>query len=549
MSPTFLSLWIALSLLSERLPTFELLANDESILKKADLGTDSASLLAFLQKRSLSDEERPRVKALIQQLGSQVYREREQALSELTRRGPVVAEMLREATKSDDLEIARRAEKILARIKEQDVPVKALPAAVRLLAHRRPTEAVATLLAYLPFADNDAVAEEVRAALLRLSSDNGKPHPILVAGLTDKLPFRRAASGEALCKLPGQETAVRKLLADTDAFVRLRVALALTYARDKEAVPVLIDALPQVPAHHAWQAEEVLYRLAEDKSPPGVVLGNDEAGRKKFRDAWQAWWKENGAGIDLAKLREAPTLHGYTIVVLLEIGRIMELGPQNQVRWQIDNLIFPLDIQYLPEGRILIAEYHAGRVTERTIKGEILWQKRFTNAQVAQRLQSGNTFMCSDTRLLEIDMNGTEVFGFTMPNGERIMKAMKLPSGEIACLTDAARIVRFDTTGKELHSFPVPIGTRLFGGRIHMLPSGRVLVPHNGENKVVEYDARGKPVWEINVIQPVAAVRLPNGNTLVTSFLNDRGAVEYNRLGQEVWSYRTNTKVTRAIRR
>jgi hypothetical protein len=108
--------------------------------------------------------------------------------------------------------------------------------------------------------------------------------------------------------------------------------------------------------------------------------------------------------------------------------------------------------------------------------------------------------------------------------------------------------VRLDARGRELASFPVTLGTKLFGGRIHMLPDGHVLVPHNFENKVAEYDAGGKEVWKVTVDQPVAAVRLPNGNTLVTTMMQNR-AVEFDRNGREVWEYRTTTRVTRAYRR
>lgn len=84
-----------------------------------------------------------------------------------------------------------------------------------------------------------------------------------------------------------------------------------------------------------------------------------------------------------------------------------------------------------------------------------------------------------------------------------------------------------------------------------MLPNGRVLVPHNGEGKVVEYDSRGKIVWEVPFAQPIAAMRLPNGNTLITSMDPDVGAIEVDRAGAEVWTYRdpSSTRVTRAIRR
>ena len=45
------------------------------------------------------------------------------------------------------------------------------------------------------------------------------------------------------------------------------------------------------------------------------------------------------------------------------------------------------------------------------------------------------------------------------------------------------------------------------------------------------------------------ALRLPDGNTLVTSMNPEVGAVELDRAGNEVWSYRAGTRVTRALRR
>jgi hypothetical protein len=82
-----------------------------------------------------------------------------------------------------------------------------------------------------------------------------------------------------------------------------------------------------------------------------------------------------------------------------------------------------------------------------------------------------------------------------------------------------------------------------------MLSNGHVLVPCNLENKVLEYNGAGKVVWEVNVDQPIAATRLPNGNTLITSMLPNRGAIEVDRTGTVVWQYLSNTRVTRALRR
>ncbi len=525
----------------------------EKLLERAGLKTDADSLLAFFRKRTLADRDRPQVVELVKQLGSSSYRIREHAMNELVAKGPVANEFLRAALDASDLEIARRVERCLQRIAERDVPPGAPAAAVRVLADRKPKEAVAVVLAYLPFADNDAVIEESRELLAQLGMPDGKLHPLLVEALTDAHAARRAVAGETLCKvaLKEQKAAITKLLDDRDAQVRFRVARALVAtARDKTALPTLIATIPDLPLNLAWQAEDFLLRVAAAQQPPAVALGNDPASRAKCRDAWQAWWKTKGDKVDLAKLEDVPKTLGYTMVVLLDQGRIVELDAENQPRWQMDNLVFPLDAQLIGDDRLLVAEYHANRVSERDLKGQIKWQRQVVGPLACQRLPNGSTFIATDSQLLEYDKDDKETVNITMPgDGRTIMKAMKLPSGEIAMLTADARVVRLDATGKELHSFQVNLGMRLFGGRVHMLPNGRTLVPHNLEDKVVEYDGNGKAVWEVACDKPVAAVRLPSGNTIVTSMNPATGAVEYDRAGAEVWSYRSNTRVTRALRR
>src|SRR5262249_3705539 len=149
--------------------------------------------------------------------------------------------------------------------------------------------------------------------------------------------------------------------------------------------------------------EDVLYRLAQGKSPPTVPLGTDDAGRKKCRDSWRAWWKDHADAVDLAVLHQTTPTLGYTTVILLDLGRVLELNGANHVRWQIDNLEFPLDVQVVDKDRVLVAEYHGNRVTERDFKGEIVWQRAFDGPQMAQRLPNGNTFIGGKYHLAEYD--------------------------------------------------------------------------------------------------------------------------------------------------
>jgi HEAT repeat protein len=535
-------------------------ARDEEILKTAQLKSDGEALLHFFRDRTMSEGDLGKVRDLIQKLDSDSYREREMASRELIAKGPAVVEALRAMMENPpDLEMLRRAELCLHKILAKDHRVDVPAAAARLLAVRKPTGAVETLLAFMPFANNEPVADEVRDALIKLGVQDGKLEPALQAALADKNPIRRATAGEVVVRssaAAADKTAARNLIKDKNPLVRWRVATALANAKEKEAVSVLIDLLPKLTLGQAWQVEDMLYRLGEDRNPPAVSLGGDENSRTKCRDAWAAWWKEHGAKIDMARLSERPALLGNTLVVLLDLGQILELGPNRQERWKIDNLNFPLDVQYLPaksfggnEDRVLVAEYHAHRVTERDLKGTIVWQKRIGGPLAAQRLPNGNTFVVTNSQIMEFDKDEKEVLNTTLPNGEVIMKASKLPNGEIVCLAHESRVFRLDAKGKLIKSFDVTLSMKLSGGRLYALPNGRILVPHNAENKVSEYDADGKEIWSIPVDQPVAAVRLPNGNTLVTSMSPARGAVEFDRHGTEVWTYRTDTRVTRALRR
>jgi hypothetical protein len=523
------------------------LRGDEQKLESAGLATDGPALLNFFRRQTLTLAVRERIATLVQQLGDKSFKIRDKASAELPTMGMIAVPFLRQASTSADLEVACRADVCLRHIEEKDLRVGVPAAAARLVASRKPEGATEVLLAFVPSVENDSVAKEVRSALVAVAVHDGKPEHALLDALNDSVPARRAAAVESLGQagLAKQRPEVRKLLHDPDLLVRQRAALALAVAGEKEAIPVLIDLLAQLPAVRGRQAEALLLRLAGDNAP-SVALGKDDASRNKCRDAWAAWWNEQNGKVDLAQLDGIKPLRGYTLLVMLDAGRVVEVDADNRPRFQIEGLEFPLDAQILPGDRVLVAEHNGNRVTERTRKGEIVWEKRVQMPLVAQRLPNGNTFIATQAQYLEVDPGGREVMSRRLPSGELIMKAQMLADGEIGCITSSSRFVRLDTAGKEVQSMPVNVQTS--GGRIDVLPGGHVLVPELRNNRVVEYDTEGKVVWQVPFNQPIAAVRLANGNTLVTSYNLPR-AVELDRTGKEVWEYKTDTRVTRAFRR
>jgi hypothetical protein len=522
--------------------------DDEKTLRDAKLDPGGPALLEFFRKRTASEDDLGKIRDLIRDLGDDSFQVREKASAALLAYGRTAMPLLREAlNKNPDVEVQRRAEDILRRIEErEESPLAA--AAARLLAHRKPAGTVEVLLAYAPSNDDPMVADELCNTLAALARKDGKIDPALVKALADKAPARRSTAAVAVCRSGSAEhrDEVRKLLEDADADVRLRVAVALVRVKEKQAVPVLIDLLPQAQLAQHWQAEDILYRLAGEHAP-AVPAASDDPGQRKYRDAWLGWWKEHGDKLDLGRL-DRNDLLGYTMVVLLDKGKVLELGPTNQVRWEVSDLQFPLDVHYLPGDRILVSENQGNRITERNFKGEILWKYEVEGPLMAQRLPNGNTFITTYTQILEVDPKGKQVFNHARENGAGFMRGNRLANGDIVCVLDGGQFVRMDSKGKELQSFPVDIQTS--GGRIEVLPNGRVLVPQYSTGKVVEVTPDGKVQWEVSAPfdKPIAAVRLPNGNTLVTSMPHPR-AVELDRNGKVVWEYKTDTRVTRAYRR
>jgi hypothetical protein len=526
------------------------LAADVALLRSASVATDGPGLLEFFRKRTPGESDKAKIAALIRNLGDEDFSVREKATAQLVTVGPVASPLLRDAVKDPDVEVARRAEHCLAAI-EKASGATYMAAAARVLAHRKPALATEVLLAYLPNAEDVTVIDTVSTALAAVGVPGGKPEPALVAALDDKLPLKRAVAGEALARAGGtsQRPVVRELLHDEDRQVRERVALALLEARDKDAVPVLIRLLTELPQQQVWRVEDALIRIAGDQAPEAPVGG--DKGRAKYREAWAAWWEKQGPTLDLAKVEPGKRLQGHTLVTMLELrnaqlGRVVELDATGKVRWQLEGLSYPVDAQVLGEDRVLVAEYRGKVVTERNLKNEVVWQKQVSGLLLgARRLPNGNTFLVTRNQLLEVDKDDKEVLNVSRPNDVAV--ATKLRDGHIALVTTGGQYVRLDATGKEVKSFPV--GNVLpMGGNIEVLPNGRVLVPLYSLNKVVEFDGEGRQVWEAAVQQPASVQRLPNGNTLVAQRLSPN-IVELDRNGKEVATVKVEGRALRVSRR
>src|SRR5262249_30457291 len=147
--------------------------------------TDGPGLLAFVRQLVVDDKLETRLKKLVKQLGDDDFDAREEASRLLSASGAPARPFLREALNATDAEVVGRAKKCLQEIDSGSTSI-VTSTAVRVLALRNPAGAAEALLAFLPFAEDETVAEETRLALASLAVHDGKPDPAIVAALTDK---------------------------------------------------------------------------------------------------------------------------------------------------------------------------------------------------------------------------------------------------------------------------------------------------------------------------------------------------------------------------
>src|SRR5207245_2486374 len=112
--------------------------------------------------------------------------------------------------------------------------------------------------------------------LAAVAVKDGKPEAALADAVTDKMALKRGLAGGALVRAGQADAvpAVKKLLEDADKPVRLRIGLAYVDKKDKSTIPGLIDLLAEMPREQSQPIEELMARIALEKSP-NVPLGDD----------------------------------------------------------------------------------------------------------------------------------------------------------------------------------------------------------------------------------------------------------------------------------
>lgn len=545
-----------------------------AFLKQHGVKGERTDLLTYLKDRTLDDAKIKRIRELIVETGHARFAVRDRAARELLKFGVSAIRFLEEARKNKDPEVVDRAGRLLDQI--QSGPGASLPIAVlrqlrKSLAHditiaatidvdlRMPSalsfewnftvrlqpdrvfaDVVGVLLEFIPFADDSSVEDEVLQTLVKLALRNGNPEPGVGAFLKNKFASRRAAAGYILGRSrdAANVASAQMLLADADPWVRLRTAQGLIAGEQRDAIPALIKLVdPEIP-EITWRAEDLLRRIAAGGSPQAPPDAKAES-RKAYVDAWQAWWQTNGKSVDLAKLTSDSPLLNLWVGIEFNTNSVWECTRDGKRLWTI-SAEGPMDAQVLRGNRVLIAEQSAQRVTERDMKGKILWQYDAKEETLnCKRLPNGNTWIGTRHNVMEIRPDKSVAFTYKM--SDQYMHAVRrLPSGNFVGITSRGAIHEMNAAGNMVRTVNVPHeGT---WGDVDALPNGNYLVSNYGAGFVREVDRTGKTIREVKSPASTGVERLPNGQLLVGGGESAR-IIDWN--GRETWSTKSNGSIRR----
>ena len=182
-------------------------------------------------------------------------------------------------------------------------------------------------------------------------------------------------------------------------------------------------------------------------------------------------------------------------------------------------------------------------------EGKVVWS--YTNPLKGElgdcsMLENGNILFSRQFGASEITPDKKIVWNYDGPPGTEIHTTWPVDRDRVLIMQNgnpAMVMIINKRSGQVEQSLTVmtrnPQGTHGQFRHVRMTPGGNFLVAHMDLGKVVEYLPDGKEIWSVAAPSAWAAVRLKNGNTLISG--NQHGYVrEVNRSGETVWEINNN---------
>jgi hypothetical protein len=180
-------------------------------------------------------------------------------------------------------------------------------------------------------------------------------------------------------------------------------------------------------------------------------------------------------------------------------------------------------------------------------KGKVIWTYSTGSGNEYDdvwMLSNGNILFTRMQYIAEITPDKRVVWRYDAPKGTEIHTCQPIDKDRVLFMINGIppKLMVINTRSSRIEveqvmPFPSPSEQRVHGQfrRVRYTAQGTYLVPFLSMDKVVEYDKDFNEVWSYNIPKPWAAIRLKNGNTLITDE-TDVETREVNPKGETVWS-------------
>ena len=474
----------------------------------------------FLPK---ADEEKIWPK-LIRQLADEDASRRDTAMAALIEAGPVV---LGHARRARSMETDLTARALLAALAEE-LPVKTTASALIQTIRQAdigkdPASVRAVYWRLVPHTPDLAVEH---ALFRELELDLATPGGVEAARahVADPDPARRECAVRLLAGQSSQGdglTALAKLVNDPDPAVSLRARLALLDAGQPTRPVALAERLADAPAPLCRVAESRLLALAQDADPL-PPWQEDAASRSACADAWKRWLAEPGRDtLELKPTRRLERLLIGQINSAQNESVLLELDPAGKTLERLLTNDQIVACGYDAAGRAFVAKADQA-------SAELAWPFRKGDDRrkavdldgrvvAVMPLEGGGYLVARRDRVNRLDADGKESGPPLVSLGKRIISgAARARDGWFALWRDDGIVSWHNATGESVGQFRLP-PPQVVGIGLQALPGRRLLVPLVGENRLAELDRDGRELHSVAVESPLAALRLPEGGTVVGS--------------------------------
>lgn len=492
-------------------------AAEQSIYEKTlvakQVTPDVTGLRKYLRALHPSEDQKDRAKQLIAKLGSDVYAEREQATADLLAMPALpVDELVAANQPGGDPETRWRTKSILEIGREQGAAT--LFAALKMIKLRELKGLAAEVLSVYAFCGKPHQRSAANEAL-RATSRSGDAD-LLRSALGSEDIDLRAAVVDALSAALGEqgEQDFLQILDDQQQPDRVKLAAARALAdfgqrRSLQEFVALLDS------------EDILVRVQSSATLRyltgqhfGFAAYDKPDRRAGVAGKWREWVVKNGESAELKlSLDEMGSSHGYlhgnTLLAYGYKNKVAEYDPSGKEIWS-----YPAkgawSAEKLSNGNVLIAEYSQNRVIEVDNSGKVVWEYAARNALNARPLPNGNIIVSlhSPKNVVEVNRAKKTVWEITTPGN--CCDAHKLENGNVVYCAGNV-VIEVSPDKKTVWKYDCP--GQPYG--IQPLRNGNLLVCVLS-GKVLEVNRDKKVVWEFAEPNAVDAMRLPNGNTLIT---------------------------------